>query len=209
MQEDGFAAGVVAGQNNGNAGYANGMWGMEWMWVILLFAMWGGGGWGNNWGGGNMNGSLTRSDLCQDMNFNNLENAVRGIQQGLCDGFYAQNTTMLQGFNAVQSEIANCCCQTQRAIDGVNYNMAKNTCDIINSMNAGFQRLADQNTQRYISQLEKENLQYSNQLSQNAQTQAIINGILPPARPAYITCSPFQSSYGTQAQAQNNGCQYC
>ena len=36
---------------------------------------------------------------------NGLENGIRGIQQGLCDGFYAMNTGMLNGFNGVQSTL--------------------------------------------------------------------------------------------------------
>lgn len=39
------------------------------------------------------------------MNFNNLDASVRAIQSGLCDGFYAQNTTMLNGFNGVQRDM--------------------------------------------------------------------------------------------------------
>lgn len=172
--------------NNGNNGYNDG-WGGGWSsWIILflIFGMFGWGGFGGFGGfGGNagMNGALTRGELCQDMNFSQLENGVRGIQQGLCDGFYAQNTTMMNGFhgvdnavcqlgyqtqqgfhgvdnavcnlgyqtqqgfnqtnialmqgqNALQSQLASCCCGVERAIDGVNYNMASNTCAIQNSM---------------------------------------------------------------------------
>ena len=36
---------------------------------------------------------------------NGLENGVRGVQQGLCDGFYAMNTGMLNGFSNVQSAL--------------------------------------------------------------------------------------------------------
>lgn len=36
---------------------------------------------------------------------NGLENGVRGIQQGLCDGFYAMNTGMLNGFSGIQSTL--------------------------------------------------------------------------------------------------------
>ena len=63
-----------------------------WFWIVVLFLFmfgFGGNGFGRN------NDALTRADLCQDFNFNDLQNGVRGIQNGLCDGFYAQNTTML------------------------------------------------------------------------------------------------------------------
>lgn len=43
--DDGFMTGFVAGQNdNNNNGYANGMWGMEWMWIFVIFALLGYGG---------------------------------------------------------------------------------------------------------------------------------------------------------------------
>lgn len=102
-----------SGYNNGNG------WGGDWgAWIILflVFSMfgWGGfGGFGGGWGNGNgIQGALTRADLCQDMNFQNLENGVRGIQQGLCDGFYAQNNAinglgmnMMQGFHGVDNAV--------------------------------------------------------------------------------------------------------
>lgn len=76
------------------------------------------------------------------------------IQNGLCDGFYAQNTTMLQGMNGIQSQLCQgfngvnnniaesrfatkqCCCETNRNIDAVRYENARNTCDIVNAIKA-------------------------------------------------------------------------
>ena len=93
---------AVTDRNNGNCGNSwGGGFGEMLIAMIMLFlfpmffggfggGMWGGmGGWGN---GGMMaaaNGALTRADLCSEFNFNGLENAVRGVTQGLCDGFYA------------------------------------------------------------------------------------------------------------------------
>ena len=74
------------------------------------------------------------------------------VQQTLCQGFSGVNATVNQvgntinqgicnlgyriqgGFNTLGHQISDCCCQTQRAIDGVNYNMAKNACDIQNAI---------------------------------------------------------------------------
>lgn len=140
---------VAPAYNNGNCG--NGMWGGDWAsWIILflIFGMFGWGGYGGGYGGlgGGINspagqGALTRADLCSEFNFNNLDNAVRGVQQGICDSTYALNTSllngfnsnnvaMLQGFNGVQSQLADCCCTTQRAID----NAAFQTAQGINSL---------------------------------------------------------------------------
>lgn len=99
------------GCRNDNGG--NGMWGdgCSW-WIIILFLFvfcgWGNGGFGGGYGNvAGLQGALTRADLCQDMNFQGLENGVRGIQQGLCDGFYAQNTNLLNGFAGVQNSLTN------------------------------------------------------------------------------------------------------
>ena len=54
-------------------------------------------------GGGALNGVLTRADLSSGFSFNNLENAVRGIQQGICDSTYALNNSIMQGFHGVDN----------------------------------------------------------------------------------------------------------
>ena len=147
--DDSMALGYALGQDN-NSGNSGGMWGGDgsWIFAFLIIALifgggrWGGfGGWGGNSGGGmEYSGALTRSDLCSEFNFNGLENAVRGVQQGICDSTYALNTSILNGFHGVDNavcslgyqtqqgfsnlaaQMANCCCETQRAIDGVNFN---------------------------------------------------------------------------------------
>lgn len=87
------------------------------------------------------------------MSFQGLENGVRGIQQGLCDGFYAQNTNTLNGFAATQAAIQglgqtvqagfagvdNAVCtlgyQTQQSINSVNVAGMQNTYALQNSIN--------------------------------------------------------------------------
>ena len=142
-----------------NRGYGDGMGfgGGWWAWIFIIFALMG--GWGGNWNNrGNMgaeifaNGSMTRDQIADQFSMQDIKNGIRGVQNGLCDGFYAQNTTMLNGFNGVQrdimqtgyqlgSEIAQnrfaaqqCCCETNRNIDAVRYENARNTCDIVNAV---------------------------------------------------------------------------
>lgn len=221
--DNGFAEGYAVGQGNSN--YGNGFgYGGDWIWVIVLFALFGWGGNGFGWGGNGNNGALTRGDLCQDMNFSDLENGVRGISQGICDSTFALNNTitngfagvqqsLCQGFNGIDRSVANlgfqlqsCCCDLGRQIDGVNYNMAKNTCDITNAINGSTQQILGFLTQEKISSLQAENAALTSQLSQNAQTQTLINTLRPCPTPAYITCSPFESVYGFGRQGNNCGC---
>lgn len=138
-----FANGFIAGQNgarnDGGFGFGDGWSGI---WGIIILAMifgWGNGGWGGfgGFGGGNgaLQGALTRSDLCAEFNANDLQNAVRGVQQGICDSTFALNNTVVNGFSNVardmctgftnvaagitENRFANqqCCCSIERAID--------------------------------------------------------------------------------------------
>ena len=192
MGDNDFATGYALGSDSGNNN--NGFLGGEGLWAILIFAMiFGYGNWGNGgYGGGNGinspagQGALTRADLCSEFNFNNLDNAVRGIQQGICDSVYALNNTvtggfnstnvaMLQGFNGVDKSLCqlgynlqDCCCQTQNAIQGVRYDMATQACDtrttiqnstrdIIDNTNANYRGLMDFMVQSKIDSLQSEN----------------------------------------------------
>ena len=88
---------------SGNNGRNNGAFGEDAWWIIiLLLCGWGNGGFG--FGGGRGEGT-TREEISYGFDMNGLESGIRGIQQGLCDGFYAVNTGMLTGFNGVQSAL--------------------------------------------------------------------------------------------------------
>ena len=88
---------------SGNNGRNNGAFGDDAWWIIiLLLCGWGNGGFG--FGGGRGEGT-TREEISYGFDMNGLESGIRGIQQGLCDGFYAVNTGMLTGFNGVQSAL--------------------------------------------------------------------------------------------------------
>ena len=99
-------ADIATATRNGNGtGFGNGD---DW-WIIILFLL-ALGGWGVNGNGGGLFGGGAggfREAVSYGFDMNNLENGIRGIQQGLCDGFYAQNSTMLQGFNGLNSQLAN------------------------------------------------------------------------------------------------------
>ena len=219
------------GNNNG--------WGAEgsWLWfIIVIFAIFGWGGFGNGFGGNGMNGGVG-SEIQRGFDNQAVVSKLDGITNGLCDGFYAVqngmngiNTNILQtGFgiqqainadtvanmqntNALQSQLANCCCETREAIQGVNYNMAQNTCalqntmnnntrDIIDSQNAGTRAILDFLTQDKIATLTAENNDLRRAASQDrqnallttamsAQTSQILDAVRPTPVPAYPAASP-------------------
>lgn len=169
--ESGLTASDVAllsGRNGNNDGFGdNGSW---WVIIFLIFAFMGWGRNGNGFGGGNGSGATDNYVLASDFatiqrqlsdGFNDLTAQSRYIQNGICDGFYAMNTSLLNGFagtnnaimtngyetrNAIQgvsSQLADCCCKTQSAIQGVNYNLATNTCALQNTMNMNTRDIVD------------------------------------------------------------------
>ena len=171
----------------------NGFMGDNWVWLIVLFLFcgWGGNGMlGGRGAYGAADNYVLASDFATiqrqiDSATSTLERTADLTQSGLCDGFYAMNTTLLNGFSGVnqnmsngfmnaelsrcnqqaalmqqlnnmQMQQANCCCDTREAIQGVNYNLATQACDTRNTI---------QNTTRDVLE------------NQNANTRAILDAL--------------------------------
>lgn len=224
MGEDGMTMGYLMGQesNKNNGGLFGG--GDGWLGLIVLVALLGGGfgGFGGFGGGG--------GGLQSAFTLNNIEGGIRGIQQGLCDGFYAVNTGLLTGFNGVQGQLASCCCETQRSIDSVRYDMATGFCnlgnaissqtrDIIENQNANYRSLMDFMVQEKISTQAAKIASLENQVSQ-ANQNAVIGaridaGIAEVIRrtgndcpvPAYVVPNP-NCCYGNPLGVGYNGSGY-
>lgn len=232
----------------------------------------------------------TAQSVTDAFNFNQLDNGIRGIQNGLCDGFYstANNITTLgsniqqsinavdranlQGFNGIQSSIcqtgntlqntmnqstnavqaslvngfnnlnnaitatntniSNCCCEQKEAImqsnfnnqsgfnaiqnqiststcslgrgqEDIKYAIAKATCDITANNDKNADRIINHLTQTELDSLRTELQSAQFQLSQNSQTQNLINRLSPIPRPAYVVNSPYTSIY---PQTNTCGC---
>lgn len=152
---------------NSNTGGLGGLLGGESIWIIVLFfIMIMFFGWGGNCGNNSSGGGGASPGYVLTSDFANLERKMDATQQGLCDGFYAMNTGMLNGFAdvtqavnqgfsqaevarcnaqmafmqqffALQQQISTCCCETREAIQGVNYNMATQACDTRNVIQTG------------------------------------------------------------------------
>lgn len=138
MAENGMSPADVAavtrpnfeGTGYGNYGWGNGF-GNDFVWIILLFALFGFGGGGFGWGGGNFAGNITtdsgllgyalgnnatKTDLSDGLNsvqtmnkLDNLTAQVNGeldaVQMQMCNGFNATQREILQGDNATQREM--------------------------------------------------------------------------------------------------------
>ena len=170
------------------------------MWVFFLFFLlaWGGNGFFGNRG----NESLaTSADVQRGFDTNTVVNKLDGIANGICDSTYALNNSITSnansismGINNLAHEVESCCCTTNRNIDSVRYENAKNTCDIVNAIHADGEATRSLITQNTIQEL-RDNLQAAQlQLGNMSQTQTLIDTLRPCAVPAYITCSPYTNA---------------
>ena len=128
---------AVTGRNGGGFGGDGDGW---WIILLFLFAL---GGWGNGFGGNRAGGTTTREEIAYGFDMNGLENSVRGIQQGLCDGFYAMNTGMLTGFSNLGAATSQNTNDIIQAINADTIASMQNT----NAINAGITGLGTQMAQ--------------------------------------------------------------
>ena len=162
-----------------------------------------------------LNGISTQ--LCNS--FANVETAANARQIADMQTAFANQTAMNQGFNNLQSQFANCCCENRLGLANLNATVLSENCadraalsdgirDIIASQTAGTQRILDQMCQDKIdakndtiAQLRSELLYARGQASQDVQTAAIQAGqralaneveqyVAPKAMPAYIVQNP-------------------
>lgn len=203
----------------GFGGYGSGLGG-DWLGLILLALIFGN-GWGGGFGGfGGGNGAFGTAALAQGFADNRVLAKLDGITQGLCDGFYAQNTNMLTGFSSIGSQIAEnrfaaqqCCCETNRNIDAVRFDNQKCCCEITNAIHREGEEtraLINANTMQNLRDKladKDRDLQTANfQLSQQAQNATLINTLRPFPTPSYITCSPYESARGNHGAYGCGGC---
>lgn len=230
---EGLSASDVAlltgnGNNGGFGGNGDNAW---WIILFLIFGL-GRNGFGGYGGGGGVGENYV---LATD--FATIERKLDGVNAGICDSTFALNNTMTNGFAGVQqtlcqgfngvntaiyqnafnterglwnlsSQFADCCCKTQRAIDGVNYNMAMNTnaiqqtlCnntrDIIENQNANYRAIHEELVANKLEMKNERIAEQQNEInalrlkaSQEAQNNYLISQLRPCPDPAYIVPNP-------------------
>lgn len=179
------------------------------------------GGWGGMNGGGFLGAEIQRGFAEQ--------NIIRKLDEqtyGLADATFSLNNTMTQGFSqaelsrcnqqaalmqqlcAMQADLQKCCCDIERGIDGVNYNMAmqtnnlqntmcNNTRDIIDATNCGTRQILEAlNNQRYeakaaeAQQLRDQLFMCAIRENGQANVNSVVNTLDPRAVPSYPACGP-------------------
>ncbi|WP_281691344.1 hypothetical protein [Neglectibacter timonensis] len=144
-------------------------WGSGWFLIVVLFLFmfgFGRNGWNNNDSFGQYATAASQQEILFGQQFGQLNDRLTNIGSGICNlGYEMQgnigqlgkemalaqngtNMTIMQTGNNIQSQMADCCCKTQRAIDSVNANI-----------DAKFAALEKSQLEGRIAQLEQANSQ--------------------------------------------------
>lgn len=184
---------------NDNCGFG----GNGFVWAFLIFALLGFGGFGGGFGNRGMpmtDGNLaTKDDLANQFNFSALErqnneivaevrNGTNETVSAIKDASYNNLVETRDVRSVVASGFANmqnCCCETQRGIDGVNYNGAINTASINANTVAQTQKILDALNQSKVDALQ-------NKVNQLELQSALCGVVRYPNSMAYTAgTSPF------------------
>lgn len=247
---DNYSLSDIAAATGNGANGNNGMWGNDWAWIIILLLF----GWGRNgFGGYGNNGSGVADNYVLASDFSNIERKLDNINNGICDSTFALNNTIngnfrtldgavcnlgyqaLQNTNAIQTQLADCCCKTQTNIErntnqgilntnAIQQQISSCCCDVekMNLQNRFDNQTYNCNTLQaidkvgdriidYMAAEKAQTLRDENQAlrlaaSQSAQNQYIINALRPMPIPAYASCNPWAASYGFNNCNSGCGC---
>lgn len=250
-----IAAATGGSRNDGGFGFGgDGAW---WIIILFLFVFCGWGNGFGNGGGGASGQALTRGELCMDMSFQDVKREVQNtndavnlgfanLNSTICNqqydtarmidnlgmtiqgGFNAANVVALQGQNALQTQIAQCCCdqrvaqmqlgnQMESGFCTTNYNAATNTNAIIQNAHNDTDRIIARLDAMEMSRKDETIADLRTRLANcNDQTTAqyiinqLSNVINPPAVPAYPAASPCGlGNWSPQVLANGYGFNNC
>lgn len=194
--------------NNGNGMFGDGSW-----WLIILFVLlFGNGGWGNQNGANGLYPWMNQSNQVNDgfrdqmlnTNIQGINGQLNGLQMQVCNGFgqaeisanarqmadmnqmFGFQTAVTQGQNALQAQLAQCCCDNRAATADLKYTVAaencndrtqamQNTRDIIDAQTRGTQAILDKlcaleldGVKGQLAAAQRENVGLQNQLNMAA-----------------------------------------
>ncbi len=225
---------ALSGNNDGFGGN-NG-----WLWLIVLIALFG--GWGNGGFGGGGNSVKDQYILSSDFatiqrqlsdGFNSIDNALDRQNAGICDLGYTQaqlingvQINQMQNANAIQTQLADCCCKTQQNIKDTQYaiattgasiqnqikdcccdtekqfmqtryDMATQNCSTLQAIDKVGDRIIDYLNADKAQTLRDENQALRLQASQSCQNQYLINALRPTPVPSFnVGYNPYGYGYG-------------
>ena len=230
------ASDVLALTNNENGFGGN----SSWLWLIVIIALFGGFG-GYGFGGGQssvrdayiLNSDISTLSRQMSDGFNSVDNALDRQNAGICDLGYTSlnlnnqtNMAIMQGNNAIQTQLADCCCKTQSGIERINTNNAMNTatitsaikdcccdaertamqaeynaqarnCQTLQAIDKASDRIIDYLNNKESQALRDENASLRLQASQSMQNNYLISKLAPTPIPAFnVGYNPYNYGFG-------------
>lgn len=226
--------------------------GGDWAWIILLLLLgWGNNGWGNGGFGGdgiypwmnqaNITSNGFQNQLLND-NITSIRDGVFGISTQLCNGFAGVNAGVANGFAqaeisnnaramadmnrsfALQSQLADCCCENRLATADLKYTVAtencadryeaaQNTRDIMENCNRNNQAILDKlcaleldAKNDKIADLERQLSAANLAASQIAQNSAITDSVYARLKDCPIGTMPVYGNAPIFTCGGNSGC---
>lgn len=193
MMENMSPADIKAVTGSDGDGWGGGAW-----WIIILFLfVFMGGGWGMNRQSdfGQYATAASQQEILFGQQFGQINDRLTNIGNGICNlGYDVQgnigqlgkevalaqngtNMTVMQTGNDIQRQLAECCCTTQRAIDGVNANIdAKFAALEKGRLEERISQLEQANNQLYIKEQLSGVVRYPTGYSYNAGPSPFCNG---------------------------------
>jgi hypothetical protein len=234
-----FATGYAVGRDTNGNGYGNGngFFGNDWAWIVILLLFgYGGRGFGG-FGGGYGGGSGVGENYVLATDFATIERKLDGINNGICDSTFQLTNTLnnnfrsvdnaictlgyqaLQNTNAIQTQLADCCCGIKGEIKDVAYGNEKNSwniskqisdcccdlekmnlqnrfdmqtynCNTLSAIDKVGDRIIDYLANEKTQALRDENFALRLAASQAQQNEALINKLSPCPSPAYFVPNP-------------------
>ena len=187
--ETGVSLADIAAVTRDNDGMFAGNGGM-WIFALLILLLIGNGGLfgGRNGEFGQFATAASQSEILIGQQFQNLDNKIDRLANGLCDSTYALNSSITGEGRAIQMQLANCCCDNQRNTDALRYDMAQQFAAANAVTTTQTQKILDAISQNKIDSLQS-------QVSE-LKTQNMFCGI-PKINPYF---------YGVYPYATNGGC---
>lgn len=205
--------------SNGGMGFGGNGWGdLAALIVVAGLFGWGNGGFGFGGGRGGFGCGTpaTQADLANGFAQNTLQRGIDDIilgqaqmQNFINQGFSGLNATVTggfagvnnaictlgyqnqAGFNAISTQLAQCCCDVRTELMQNRYLNEKQTCDILAGQTAQTRAILDYLTGEKISALQAENAGLKAQISNDKQSAYLISQLRDPCPiPAYQVPNP-------------------
>ena len=154
-----------------------------------------------------------QSTLCQG--FNGIDSAISQLGYNMKDCCCGLEKIAMQGeynsqanFNSLGNQLASCCCDLKTGQANIAAALDRAVCDITQNQDRQTDRVINYLTQTEMDKLRAQLQDARGEISQARQTQDIVSQLLPVAKPAYLTCSPYAAAmgYGYGFQPVNSNC---